>query len=887
MIVWGGREGGFLNPVTRTGGRYDPATNSWRETSMVTAPAGRCLHVAAWDGNEMIVWGGTGSSGVLGDGARYDPDGDRWRPMNPTGAPSPRALPTAIWTGNEMLVWGGGSDFGVLNSGARYVPSADAWLPMAPAGDLGGRWSYTTVWTGQEMIIWGGYLRGWATNTGGRYRPETDSWTPTNSGDAPGSVTAHVAVWTGEEMIVWGGFGNAREVNSGGRYRPDSDSWVPTGGVTPIPRADHSTVWTGSEMIVWGGTDQDSRRLDSGGRYDPAIDDWLPTTTEGAPFPRDRHAAVWTGSEMIVWGGSYWDGGKYDPATDSWTSMSTDRSPTHRWDPTVVWTGTEMILWGGGDYDTGGRYNPRTDTWRPTRTDGAPLPRSGHAAVWTGNNMIVWGGSNLNDGLNSGARYDPESDSWRAISATSAPVGRFGHAAVWTGQEMIVWGGRLPGFQGDTATGGRYDAESDTWRVTTGEHAPFRRAFHAAVWTGREMIIWGGGQPYQPGGRYDPVSDSWREVGTLGAPRVRHVRTLAWTGNEVVVWGGLTYPNPRNDGGRYCARSNRPPTANAGTDGRLECETALHASVVLDGTGSSDPDSTPGTTDDIASFAWIEDIGLPSERDLGTGEAVGVALGLGAHSITLRVTDRSGESSSDQVLVTVVDSTPPNVSVELHPEMLWPPNHRMMSVEASVVASDLCSSPTVVLASVTSNEVDNGEGDGNTVNDIQSAETGTPDYELSLRAERAGGGAGRIYTAVYTAVDGSGNTHSSAGFAVVPHDQGGVTSPIDLTVEQTGSGTLMLWTDAPGAVSYDVIRGSVSSIRENGPVIDLGPVVCIEADSSDTSTAGFEDPAVPAPDAVFFYLVQYDDGTSSSYGSESAAKPRAPGVGGCVLGQGT
>ena len=55
--------------------------------------------------------------------------------------------------------------------------------------------------------------------------------------------------------------------------------------------------------------------------------------------------------------------------------------------------------------------------------------------------MIVWGGGNNGGYLNSGGRYNPSTDSWIATSITDAPAARNFHTAVWTGTEMIVWGG--------------------------------------------------------------------------------------------------------------------------------------------------------------------------------------------------------------------------------------------------------------------------------------------------------------------------------------------------------------------------------------------------------------------------------------------------------------
>jgi hypothetical protein len=78
--------------------------------------------------------------------------------------------------------------------------------------------------------------------------------------------------------------------------------------------------------------------------------------------------------------------------------------------------------------------------------------------------MIVWGGWTLSSsGLNTGGRYNSNTDSWTATSTTNAPAGRFDHTAIWTGSEMIVWGGRY--FSGGYQvlnTGGRYCAQPST-----------------------------------------------------------------------------------------------------------------------------------------------------------------------------------------------------------------------------------------------------------------------------------------------------------------------------------------------------------------------------------------------------------------------------------------
>ena len=72
--------------------------------------------------------------------------------------------------------------------------------------------------------------------------------------------------------------------------------------------------------------------------------------------------------------------------------------------------------------------------------------------------MIVWGGEaglDLGYYFNTGGRYDPGTDSWRTTNIVNAPDGRYRHTAVWTGNEMIVWGGTLYS-NGSTNTGGKY-----------------------------------------------------------------------------------------------------------------------------------------------------------------------------------------------------------------------------------------------------------------------------------------------------------------------------------------------------------------------------------------------------------------------------------------------
>jgi N-acetylneuraminic acid mutarotase len=312
------------------------------------------------------------------------------------------------------------------------------------------------------------------------------------------------------------------------------------------------------------------------------IDDtWTATNTINAPPAQFFHAAVWTGAEMIVWGGdgipSQNTGGRYDPSTDSWIATTTEGAPTARSVHTAVWTGIEMIVWGGlgntGRQKTGGRYNPITDSWVATTTNGAPTKRWFHTAVWTGTEMIVWGGEDAatNREIKTGGRYNPNTDSWLPTMTTGAPVSRVYHTAVWTGTEMVVWGGYRDTIS--LNSGGRYNPITDSWVATNITDAPAARYWHTAVWTDSEMIVWGGSNGINTGGRYNPITDSWLPTTATDAPDWRQRHTAVWTGTEMILWGGQGIGNSNlNTGGRYNpnTRSWIATTTTGAPDGRYQ-----------------------------------------------------------------------------------------------------------------------------------------------------------------------------------------------------------------------------------------------------------------------------------------------------------------------------
>jgi len=367
-----------------------------------------------------------------------------------------------------------------------------------------------------------------------------DHWTELSPSGLCGRYDA-ASVWTGTQMIVWGGENcagaacptyRAPHLADGAVYTHQADAWRKMASAPLSPRSPAVTVWTGTEMVVWGGVNAEQFLAD-GAAYDPARDRWRPLAS-GPLSPRTGVMSVWSGRELLVWGGgnsgdTFADGAAYDPATDRWRTMV--QGPLgRRTGGATAWTGREMVIWGGVDvaggreFKDGAAYDPATNGWRIIAA--SPLPgRDDPATAWTGRELLVWGGNTVDGGFFAdGAAYDPAADRWRPLPLPGAALAaRTAPATVWTGREMVVWGGfGVPGAAG----GGPLDQIIE-----------------------RRTLL----SPVGNGAAYDPAADRWRPlepVPLLG----RGLPVAVWDGGGMLLWGGLVVvssPASSSEGVRY------------------------------------------------------------------------------------------------------------------------------------------------------------------------------------------------------------------------------------------------------------------------------------------------------------------------------------------------
>lgn len=206
---------------------------------------------------------------------------------------------------------------------------------------------------------------------------------------------------------------------------------------------------------------------------------------------------------------------------------------------------------------------------------------------------------------------------------------------------------------------------------------------------------------------------------------------------------------------------NHPPVASAGAD-QIREELNL---VTLDGTASTDIDSDPLT------YFWNQVGGL--EVDLSDTynqitTFIAPLVDLGGEQLVFELTVDDGlATDTDEVSINVLDiNGPPECELaEANPADLWPPNHKLVTVEIINLADPDDDQVSITMTEVTQDEPISGLGDGDTSPDAFIWD------DVFLRVERSGLGNGRVYQVSFTAVDDFGNSCTGTVSICVPHDK--------------------------------------------------------------------------------------------------------------------
>jgi len=475
----------------------------WRNGIANGQPAGRYRHAGDWTGSQFLVWGGNlGGNYYSQDGGIYDPAKDVWSQISTFGSPAARDSHTAVWCGSELIVWGGYGQAGYLASGKGFNPATGVWRSLETLGQPSPRIGHASV-LGRKNLLQ-------INNAGGYSLERAISVDPLEQG---------VELKVGDKLVFPGGgelvlSDSARTGStvlngqlSGGNLADNQQGYLGNQHVVTIDDATGYTIARefevaalpsslGKGSVAWfsnGASLEITQNATSGSTQIKGI--LRNENLDNAEIGHLLFLSVWGGknSEGLLGNGSV-----YDPLADTWTAISNSNAPDKRTGHTAVWINGELLVWGGegepGVLNTGGRYSFAVDSWATLPTSAAPNARRGHSAVSTGAKMIIWGGEDEGGLLGSGSVFDPSGNaglgSWSTMSTSNAPNARSDHSAVWTGSEMIIYGGETVDAEANTAAA--YNPDTDSWRQLTTEGPPLARKNHLAVWSGEEIIVFGG-----------------------------------------------------------------------------------------------------------------------------------------------------------------------------------------------------------------------------------------------------------------------------------------------------------------------------------------------------------------------------------------------------------
>ena len=241
-----------------------------------------------------------------------------------------------------------------------------------------------------------------------------------------------------------------------------------------------------------------------------------------------------------------------------------------------------------------------------------------------------------------------------------------------------------------------------------------------------------------------------------------------WAGGTIRSPGPITQTLAQGSGvtvSLAAVMTNRPPRVVLPQALTAECTSPQGARVVLNSDATGDPDGDP------VRFTWWK--GEPFVRPLSSARSIEVSVPLGDTMFSASAMDTRLVTDVRAVTVRVADTTPPALKLNVEPDCLWPPDHKLrllsLNREIQALTQDSCDPlVSVEVVGVRSNEDVDTVGSGSTATDVVWGPKA-----VCLRAERAGPLNGRVYTIDIRATDDAGNTTLRSVGVLVPHDRRG------------------------------------------------------------------------------------------------------------------
>lgn len=550
-----------------------------------------------------------------------------------------------------------------------------------------------------------------------------------------------------------------------------------------------------------------------------AQDDWTQKCPSPKPSLRFGHAMVSIGGDQALLFGGFDSSDDdetwvYELSDNTWTLKSLSSKPSARRLHALAYIGGDQVLLFGGFNSAGNVDNDETwvydlsdNTWTQKFPTMSPPPLQQHRIAYIGGDQVL-----LFFGIQTWV-YDLSANTWTQKSPASNPPSRNLLSMAYIGDDQVLLFGGFNGFSAFDDTW-IYDLGDNTWTLKNPATKPSARFLHAMAYlSGDEVLLFSG--RFFPSldlndetWVYDLTDNAWTQKSPASKPSGRYYHTMAdMGGDQVLLFGGS-------------AGGFGDETWVYNTITAPEMDVLGNAISIVDG------DATPSTTDDtdfgsadistgtVDHVFTIKNTGSTALNLTGTPKVQISGANAADFSVTMQPTSPVANGCS-QTTFTVrfdpsaaglrsatisidnddTDENPYNFAIQgtgndapcaddneapvISPAgttSLWPPNHQYVTMSASqcvAAVSDNCAnlSPSdVVITKVTSDEPEDANGDGNTLNDMVIA---ADCQSVQLRRERQGSGNGRVYTIHLSVSDDNGNTGTATCLVTVPKSQNG------------------------------------------------------------------------------------------------------------------
>lgn len=558
------------------GGVNGTAINQWARRAFGD-PARRYGSATAYDivHDEVVMFGGEGMPGALGDTWAYNISRNNWTNRNPSVSPPARYGHAMVYdiAHGQVVLFGGVND-SYLGDTWTYDPGTNAWANQSPSYSPPARYEHAMAFDSArgKVVMFGGYAGATLYNDTWAYDPGANTWTNISTSSAPSPRYFHAMAYDGasDKVVLFGGYhGILPAMGDTWAFNPGSNTWTEMSPPTaPAGRYSHTMACDsrGGGVVIFGGYLGTWPLLGDTWRYNYTSGTWTDRNPSGAPSARYEQTMAYDSLRglMVMFGGlnsTYMaDTWTYDPGANDWTDRAPATAPAARCDHAMAYDSAhdKVVLFGGFDgYDylnDTWAYDLRTGIWTNMSPPAAPPARRYHAMAYDTVNgrTVIFGGYN-GSSIGDTWAYDLGGNIWTNMSPPLSPQPRDRHAMVYdiARGEVLMAGGRGLVYDNGTWT---YNLTTNTWTGRslqawgTTMHAMAYDPVHGVT------VMFGGGMDF--GNKtftYDPGTGNWTEMRPATSPPGRYGHAMAYdrAAGGIVLFGGFGYARILKDTWRY------------------------------------------------------------------------------------------------------------------------------------------------------------------------------------------------------------------------------------------------------------------------------------------------------------------------------------------------